>query len=132
MHDSLKIESEMRESIPLLTVDYQEKELFVQNFSQVLADELKASFRKLVGSTLPDRAPCIVHIKASTAGSPLVRALFDLYKVVNASSGLLVCAEYPVEYMSSLTSLGLPILPGFRLANSLPEALEIARAHRDS
>jgi len=62
-------------------------------------------------------------------GSSLVRALFDLYKVVSADSAKLICVSYPEDYMDSLTSLGLTALPGFKLTNSLGEAPDACRHH---
>jgi hypothetical protein len=67
-----------------------------------------------------------VSIKAKTAGSPLVRAIFELYKVVSAEAATLFCASYPENYMESLTTLGLPALPGFKLTKTLEEALQEA------
>ena len=46
-----------------------------------------------------DHKSCFVNIDADVAASPLVRALFDLYKRVKQEGGELVCAGYPIDYL---------------------------------
>jgi hypothetical protein len=65
---------------------------------------------------------CILSITAKVAGSQVVKGIFELYKVVRARSGILICANYPPDYVRALTDLGLPSLPGFELCGSVEEA----------
>ena len=67
---------------------------------------------------------CLVVLVATTAGSPLLRALFELYQRVQSERGELICVDFPTDYLASLTSLGLTELRGFRLSHSRDEALD--------
>jgi hypothetical protein len=67
---------------------------------------------------------CIVSIEATTAGSPLVRALFDLWEKVTAAGGQVVCAKFPVSYIEVISSLGLPALTGFSMANTVEDGVK--------
>ena len=68
---------------------------------------------------------CVVKIDSEVAGSPVVRALFELWReVVEKRGGQVICVGYPEDYLYSLTSLGLPALNGFSLASTEEEAVE--------
>lgn len=67
---------------------------------------------------------CILSLEATVAGSPVDKAIFKLYQVVNAKSGILICANYPPNYVRGLTDLGLPSLRGFELCSTTEEARE--------
>ena len=47
---------------------------------------------------------CILSIKAKVAGSQVVKGIFELYKVVRAHSGILICANYGVVPLSETNS----------------------------
>lgn len=83
-----------------------------------LGSQLVEAYREKRGDSLS----CIVEIDADVAGSPVVRALFDLWEVVVTTGGKVACVGYPADYIDSLTSLGLPSLEGFLLASSLEDA----------
>lgn len=125
----LNVEIRRDDETPVLTVDYGADQMFLPQSSQTLSEKLLALYRQEV-SDQPDKPAlkgCIIVINADSAGSPLVRALFELYKVVNADGGQLFCVSYPDDYIDSLTSLGLTVLPGFHLAASKAEALKKLR-----
>ena len=67
---------------------------------------------------------CVVVIKASTAGSPLIRALLELYKTVTANGGQLRLVDYPLEFRHSLSTLGFRTLPGFAHSATIDKAVE--------
>ena len=75
---------------------------------------------------------CILSIRAQVAGSQVVKGIFELYRAVRARSGILVCANYPADYVRALTDLGLPALPGFVLCSSLSEARERIKTLRSA
>jgi len=87
-----------------------------------LFDELVGEYNDLLEKGAKTRSPVVI-IEASTAGSPLVRALFDLYKTVEAGGGQVIVVGYPSQYIASLTALGLTALPGFFTTNSKQDAL---------
>ena len=113
---------------PLSKVDYTASQMFLPKTGELLAEKLVEKYRTLVEQR--DGAPhaCVLRVKARTAGSPLVRAIFELYKVLHADAATLYCAEYPENYMESLTSLGLPALPGFTLTETVERALALSKA----
>lgn len=123
-NDNLQITGRWVEQVPVLEIDYTPAQMFQPRIADLLGERLISEYRAL--KPHQPRA-CVLHIKATTAGSPLVRAIFELYKVVSSDSGTLYCASYPVNYMESLTSLGLTALPGFKLAATLDEALGLAK-----
>ena len=71
----------------------------------------------------PDRRDCVVDIEAEIAGSPLVRALVDLYLVVDSRRCKVLVSNYPDDYIVSLTEVGITNLPGFRMYRTKKEAL---------
>jgi len=128
MSDYLEVGGKDSDGIPVLEIDYDDNQMFRPRIAPLLAEKLVSEYRRL--STQGPAPVCVLHIRAKVAGSPLVRAVFELYKVVSADSGTLFCANYPVNFMESLTSLGLTALPGFRLTASTEEALGLARREK--
>ena len=61
---------------------------------------------------------CVILLDANIADSHLVRALFELYRLVVRADGRLACVGYPIEFLESLTSLGMLELPDFDLHDS--------------
>ena len=98
---------------------------FDEPFRQTLIEKYEGLARN------KDVNDCILSIKASVAGSQVVKGIFELYKTVRARSGILLCAEYPPDYVRALTDLGLPALPGFWLCGTLDEAREKLKALRE-
>ena len=113
--------------VPVLTVDYSADQMFLPRSAQTLSERLVTVYRDHISGKSAPKS-CIIVIAADTAGSPLVRALFELYKVVKADDGQLYCVSYPDAYIDSLTSLGLTVLPGFYLCTSMTEALAKVKA----
>jgi hypothetical protein len=129
MNDQLQIRGEWRNDIPLLEIDYLPAQMFQPGTAETLSERLISQYRTLLKKSPPESrsGACVLFIKATTAGSPLVRAIFEVYKAIHADSGTLFCANYPVNYIESLTSLGLTALPGFKLTTTLDEALKLAQ-----
>ena len=111
----------------VMKLNYPPRDMLRPNMSAVL--DRKLTLQYLDTAKDIDNKSCLITIIAEVAGSPLVRALYDLYKTVNQEGGeLFVCAGYPIDYLPSLKVLGLPSLPGFKLADSEEEGLEKLRA----
>ena len=122
MAATFAIEGSVHEGAVEISVSYPDfailDEGFDEPFRQQLVQKYEESARKQ-----PDQ-DCILTISASVAGSQVVRGIYELYKVVRARSGNLICAKYPADYVRALTDLGLPSLPGFELCGSIEEARE--------
>ena len=125
-----QVEAKIVKGIILLTVRYGEEFLFTADAHNQLSSELTQSYREILekekGKTKTNS--CIIKIQSANAGSFLVRAIFDLWKEVttqkNGQGGQVICVDYPSDYIDSLTSLGLPTLPGFSLAATEDEAIQ--------
>lgn len=65
---------------------------------------------------------CIIEIQVVVGGSQVVRGLYELYRVVHANGGRLICSNYPTDYVWSMAALGLPSLDGFTLCDSKESA----------
>jgi hypothetical protein len=102
--------------------------MFLPKTGELLAEKLVDRYKTLTEQREGAPHACILWIKARTAGSPLVRAIFELYKVLHADQATLYCAAYPVNYMESLTALGLPTLPGCTLTETVEKALGLSQA----
>lgn len=120
MAEELRVEGSIRQGIIVLVVIYDKELLLKGGASERLSKELTMKYRQLRETEKGQikMVSCIVQIRAEIAGSPLVRALFELWReVVEKEGGQVVCVGYPPDYIDSLTSLGLSALPGFALAN---------------
>ena len=106
----------------VLNVRYSPQLMFQAEAFQLLSSELVNEYNKMIAQD-PKSTSSVVVINASAAGSPLDKALFELYKEVEARSGQIIVVGYPADYTVGLNALGLPTLPGFSLANSRDEAL---------
>ena len=127
MTEPLEIQGAWRDGVPLIEVDYAASQMFLPKTSELLAEKLVARYKELTEQQEAAPRACILWIRAKTAGSPLVRAIFELYKVLHADAATLFCAAYPENYMESLTSLGLPALPGFKLTETVEKALALSQ-----
>lgn len=71
----------------------------------------------------PERpSSCLLELDASIADSHLVRAIFELYRLVVRADGKLACVGYPNEFIESLTSLQMMELPNFDVFDESQEA----------
>jgi hypothetical protein len=126
MNQEPEIEGEWLSGVPVLKAKYAPSYLLKERSAKLLSERLVEKYRELSkAATDSEKKACILVIASTVAGSPVVRAIFELYKVVHADGATLYCASYPENYMHSLTSLGLPALPGFKLTKALGEALEL-------
>lgn len=137
MAEELKVESKVRDRVIVLSIGYGAELIFAEKARERVRDALREHYRSKLGDEKQKQqgqedkvitSSCVVVITADTAGSPLVRALFDLWEEVTRGGrgpGQLICASYPDDYIVSLTALGLPTLPGFRLAKDEEEAIKI-------
>ena len=124
MADKLEATGNVRDGVVVLSLDYGRELLLREDAPKRLSEELLRRYKELQENEKPATSSAVVEIKAKDAGSPVVRALFELWKeVVGNRGGQVVCVSYPQDYIDSLTTLGLPALPGFSLAATVSDAL---------
>ena len=124
MPEGPQVKDSVEKGVLVLTVDYSPELLLERGASVRLSQELLRHYEDFRDNQKVKTTSCVVDIQAQVAGSPLVRALFDLLQTVfGRAAGQAVVVNYPEEYLQSLTSLGLPALAGFTLAGSKEEAL---------
>jgi hypothetical protein len=105
----------------VLTVDYG-PEAMLENSGTTISRQLLDNYNSRLHDA--QTRSCAVIINAKTAGTPLVRALFEMYKTVMQGGGMVVVASYPKEDIDSLAMLGLLDLDGFELAADEQDALK--------
>ncbi len=103
-----------------IEASYPEFAIIDAGFDEPFRKQLVEKYEAIAGTQT--NRDCILSITARVAGSQVVKGIFELYKVVRARSGILICANYPPDYVRALTDLGLPSLPGFELCGSVEEA----------
>lgn len=124
MSEPLEVTGTIETEVPVITLTYG-PEGMLQSSGSELSDRMIKEYEKLAGET--SNKSLVVQINAQTAGSPLVRALVNVYKSVNARKGRLVCVNYPLDCLPSLNTLGVTSLPGFRLAQDLKDGIAAVR-----
>jgi hypothetical protein len=113
----------VEEGVIVLTLDYDRELLLKTGFAERLGKVLTERYQEIRKKEKTTATSCVVDAQSKVAGSPVVRALFDLWKeVVEKEGGQVVCINYPQDYIPSVTSLGLTGLPGFSLADSKQDA----------
>jgi hypothetical protein len=117
-----KVEGRIEQGILILTVNFDAPFLFQKGAGNQLSTELTNCYQNWKGKA---KTPsCVVEIQADIAGTPLIRGLFELWKVVaEGEGGQVVCVNYPQDYIDSLTSLGLLALKGFSMARTAKAAI---------
>ncbi len=123
MASQIDVLSTIDRGIPVLTISYGAGEMFRTESARELTSQMVEGYEKSLAEEPPNRS-CIAVIESETAGSPLDRALFELYKRVVAEGQQLLCVNYPAAYIHSLASLGLPTLKGFGLRSSQETAIK--------
>ncbi len=124
MAEDLTVISTIEDKVVILVVRYGPELMLSLTAHETLSAKLVKAYEEESAKDASVKTnSCIVMIEAETAGSPIVRALFELYKTVYAGSGQVICVGYPQDYIDSLTTLGLTGLAGFSLANTKQEAL---------
>ena len=108
--------------VPVMEVSFEAELMFQKGARQTLSQELTGVYNGLKEDK--GNPGCVVVIKASTAGSPLIRALLELYKTVTASRGQLRLVDYPPDFRDSLSTLGFRSLPGFNHSATIDEAVK--------
>ena len=105
-------------SVICLIIKYNEDFLLTKESRHKIKDEFVDSYQKMLNDNPNlNTKSCIVEIKSKTAGSRLVRALFELWKKVNIHpNSQIICVGYPEDYIDSLISLGLTSIENFDLA----------------
>lgn len=121
---SVRVVGERRRDVIILHLTFSSELLFYSppnEISQVLLAQYEQQRIKR------DTPSCIVEIATTVAGSPVVHALSDLWKVVRSSNppSMLVCVNYPRRYMASLVTLGMDRLPGFELTDNMDAAMRL-------
>lgn len=127
MTEGLEIEGRVERSLIILTVSYGKELLLETGAGRSFSEEIVRCYRTLRDTQAghPEVPVCLVEIKSEVAGSPLVRALYELWQeVVKKGNGQVICIDYPEDYIDTLTSLGLPSLGGFTLFPTTESAVE--------
>jgi hypothetical protein len=130
MAEELRAEGKVDEGVVLLTIRYSPEVLIKTGAHERFSRELMKCYQTIRGKERErvKTNSCIVEIQSDVAGSPMVRALFDLWReIAGKESGQLVCVGYPQDYLDSLTALGLTTLPGFSLAGTRVQAVQKLR-----
>jgi hypothetical protein len=118
-----KVEGRVDQDVTILTVDFDAEFFFEKGAGDQLSKELTACYQSWKGKA--ETPSCVVEIKSEIAGTPLIRALFELWKVVaEGEGGQVLCVDYPPDYIDSLTSLGLLALEGFSTARTKEVAIK--------
>ncbi|MGA2988055.1 MAG: hypothetical protein ABSG32_30100 [Terriglobia bacterium] len=120
MIPNFTIEPTLSEGVIEITATYPEFAISDAGFDEPFRKQLVQSYEKLAQTQ--ENRDCILTLKVKVAGSPVVKAIYELWKVVRARSGFLILADYPPNYVRALTDLGLPSLPGFDLVSDTNEA----------
>lgn len=122
------VEARVENGVVVLSVTHGPGSMLQDEFGERLSKDLQGKYQEEVKKANVESKSCIVFMKAETAGSLTVRALFDLYTVVDAKGGELVCANYPPDYIYTLTAIGLIYLRGFSLARTMEQAFAILKS----
>ena len=109
-------------SIPVVELSFEPDLMFQKGARQTLSQELTGVYNGLKEDK--GKPGCVVVIKASTAGSPVIRALLELYKTVTANDGQLRLVDYPRDFRDSLSALGFRSLPGFAHSATIDKGVE--------
>lgn len=125
MAEPLTIEGEIdsKSQVPVITLNWG-PEGMLQSTGSELSGRLITEYKGLLDKSAIKSL--VLDIKAETAGSPLIRALVDVYRYVDARKGLLICAGYPRDFLPALNALGVTSLPGFQLVGNRDDAVRRA------
>jgi hypothetical protein len=123
----VQIKGCVEQGLVVLDITYGQELLFRPETSKRLGEALIAEYQEQRRTAQPPATSCVVVIHSLVAGSPLLRALFELWKIVaDENRGKVVCVDYPVDFIDALTALGLNQLGGFSLAGTKAEAFREA------
>lgn len=121
--DIPKVDGKIKEGIIVLTINYDQEFLLKDIAFERLKHGLTEGYFNIIKDRQPETESCIVKIESDTAGTPLIRALFELWREIRNKDKQVICVNFPKDYVDSLASLGLTSLPGFSLAASEEEAI---------
>ena len=108
--------------ISVVELSFDPELMFQKGARLTLSEELTRAYNDLKEDK--GNPGCVVVIKASTAGSPVIRALLELYKTVTANGGQLRLVDYPQDFRDSLSTLGFRSLPGFAHSATIEKAVK--------
>ena len=75
---------------------------------------------------------CVIVLNAKAAGSPLLKALYNLYQHVFQQGGQVKVVGFPPDFIALLNSTGLTSFRGFSLVYDVPTALrQIVEGERE-
>ena len=117
-----QVTGRIEQGVIVLTVNYVAGLMFQDNAYSLLSQRLVQEYDTRLKDN-PRTRSCVIVIRATTAGSPMVSALFELWEKVTNLGGQVICVGYPTAYIDSLTTVGLLDLHGFSQAGSEREAV---------
>lgn len=124
MAEELIIDGNVEHNVIVLTVRYRLELLLQEDSDKQFRDKLVQEYHKLLANNTLVNASCIVNIQSQDAGGPLIRGLFELWKEVTRKDGRVICANFPPEHITSLTTLGLIGLKDFSTTRTKEDAIK--------
>src|SRR5262245_46334828 len=100
-HSPLKVDFEVKHQAKWLRLHYDAQDLLT-NTSDIKA-MLLDSYRQVPPESSPSDA--VLEITSDIATSKVVFSMFVLYKEIAARRGVMVCLNYPKNYMHSIQAL---------------------------
>jgi len=107
------VKAKVQDGVVVLNVTYDDEEML----RPTAGEELRAAMLEKYDDLAKQRPDCVVVLDTDQVGSPLVGALFELYKRIISRRGELRVAGYPPDYMELLNALGVTRLRGFHLSS---------------
>lgn len=122
--EQILVRGDLKNGIPVIEAQYPAEAMRDPSISERLSKDLLDAYDIEIAKPDATTKSCIVVVKTQIAGSPFIRALYDLYRRVTSNGGELKVVDYPIDYIPSLSSLGVLGLSGFQLYGSEDEALK--------
>jgi len=108
------------DGLKYVKLQYSVNDLATVHVNNLMGQGLKTCFQEITSQS--QTKSCVVQIDAVVVGTPVIRALLELYQLIRANGGCLICVGYPPRYISMLNTLGVQRLSHFRLASDLAAA----------
>lgn len=105
-----------------MQVEVDQDFLFDPNCKQEISREMTDKYKEGVGD-YKDKS-CVLVIAKDYACGTFDAALFDLWEEVKYNGGVLRIVNYPKYGIDRLNALGLTVLPGFKLYDTIEGSIE--------